>query len=396
MTDTPAPPLATVHPPAAVPGGRIAVQGPGVGGGDGGVPEVRIGDHPAQVVYADRNRVACLVPPDAAGGSMPVRFGAGSDEVATVEVGAQVATGVHQVDSPVIAADGTLFLTYSGTRGEPAPVSVFRLRRDGFREPFATGITNPTSLALDPLGRLVVSSRFDGAVFRIDADGQRKQLAAELGVACGLAFDEAGALFVGDRSGTIFKIEPSGEVSPFASLPPSVAAFHLGMAPDGHLHVTAPTLATRDIVYRIDRAGAVTTFHRGFGRPQGLAFDGQGTLHVVEALAGASGLYRVRGADRVEQVVAAPALVGVAFDGRGGAVVAADDRVYRFDRLPDAADRAKPPTGPEKPGPGKPRKPRRPRKPRKEEARAPGRRAGPTDPTACYHRGLATAARECR
>ena len=284
-------------------------------------------------------------------------------------MGAQVATGVHLVDSPVIDADGTLFLTYSGTRGEPAPVSVFRLRPDGFREPFVTGITNPTSLALDPLGRLVVSSRFDGAVFRIDADGQRKQLAAELGAACGLAFDQAGTLFVGDRSGTIFRVAPSGEVSPFASLPPSVAAFHLGMAPDGDLYVTAPTLATRDAVYRIDRAGAVTAVHRGFGRPQGLAFDGQGTLHVVEALAGASGLYRIGGGDEAEQVVAAPSLVGVAFDGRGGAVVAADDRVYRFDRLPGATDRAEPPTGPEKPGPGKPRKRRNPRK----EARAPRR-----------------------
>ena len=337
MTQAPSPGISAVEPPAAVAGGRIAVLGPGVGGDGRRVPEAWIGDHPAQVVCAGRNRVACLVPPDTGGGSLPVRLDTAPGETARLEVGAQVAAGVHQVDSPVIDADGTVFLTYSGTRGESAPVSVFRLRRDGFREPFVTGITNPTSLALDPLGRLFVSSRFDGAVFRVEADGQHKQLAAELGVACGLAFDEAGALFVGDRSGTIFKIAPSGEVSPFATLPPSVAAFHLGMAPTGDLYVTAPTLATRDAVYRIDPAGAVTTVHRGFGRPQGLAFDARGTLHVVEALAGASGLYRVGGADEAEQVVAAPGLVGVAFDRHGGAVVASDDRVYRFERLPGPA-----------------------------------------------------------
>ncbi len=334
MTQASGPRITSVHPAAAVAGGRIAVLGPGVGGDGGRVPEVWIGDHPAQVVYAGRDRVACLVPPEAAGGSLPVRLGTAPGEAARLEVGAQVATGVHQVDSPVIDADGTLFLTYSGTRGESAPVSVFRLRRDGFREPFVTGITNPTSLALDPIGRLCVSSRFDGAVFRVEADGQHKQLAAELGVACGLAFDEAGTMFVGDRSGTIFKVAASGEVSPFATLPPSVAAFHLGMAPTGDLYVTAPTLATRDSVYRIDPTGAVTPIHRGFGRPQGLAFDVRGTLHVVEALAGASGLYRVRGPDEAEPVVAAPCLVGVAFDRHGGAVVASDDRVYRFDRLP--------------------------------------------------------------
>ena len=337
MAQASRPRIASVHPPAAVAGGRIAVAGPGVGGDGGRLPGVWIGDLRAQVVYAGRNRLACLVPPEAAGGTMPVRLDTAPGETARLEVGAPVATGVHQVDSPVVDADGTVFLTYSGTRGESAPVSVFRLRRDGFREPFVTGITNPTSLALDPLGRLFVSSRFDGAVFRVDADGQRKQLAAELGVACGLAFDDTGNLFVGDRSGTIFKVTPSGEVSPFAALPPSVAAFHLGMAPSGDLHVTAPTLATRDAVYRIDRTGAVTAVHRGFGRPQGLAFDAQGTLHVVEALAGASGLYRVRGVDEAVQVVAAPSLVGVAFDPAGGAVVASDERVYRFERLPDPA-----------------------------------------------------------
>ena len=337
MPQASGPRITSLQPPAAVPGGRVAVHGPGVGGDGGGLPPAWIGDQPAQVVYAGRDRVDCLVPPEAVGGSMPVRLGTAPGAAALLEVGAQVATGVHQVDSPVIDAEGTLFMTYSGTRGESAPVSVFRLRRDGFREPFVTGITNPTSLALDPLGRLVVSSRFDGAVFRVDADGRRKQLAAELGVACGLAFDQAGTLFVGDRSGTIFKIAPSGEVSSFATLPPSVAAFHLGMAPGGDLYVTAPTLATRDAVYRIDPAGTVTTVHRGFGRPQGLAFDVRGGLHVVEALAGASGLYRVRGAGEAEQVVAAPSLVGVAFDRSGGAVVASDDRVYRFERLPGSA-----------------------------------------------------------
>ena len=344
MAQASRPRITSVEPPAAVAGGRIAVLGPGVGGDGRRLPEMWIGDHPAQVVYAGGDRVACLVPPEAAGGSMPVRLGTLPGETARLEVGSQVAAGVHQVDSPVIDADGTLFLTYSGTRGESAPVSVFRLRRDGFREPFVTGVTNPTSLALDPQGRLVVSSRFDGAVFRVDADGQQKQLAAELGVACGLAFDEAGTLFVGDRSGTIFRVTPSGEVSPFVTLPASVAAFHLGMAPTGDLYVTAPTLATRDAVYRIDRSGTVSTIHRGFGRPQGLAFDVHGTLHVVEALAGASGLYRVWGIDEAEQVVAAPSLVGVAFDRDGGAVVASEDRAYRFDRLPaPAAGRRGPP-----------------------------------------------------
>ena len=82
-----------------------------------------------------------------------------------------MATGLHQVDNPVVDAEGSIYVTYSGTRGERSPVSVFRVRRDGFREPFVTGITNATSLAFAPDGRLHVSSRFEGTVYRVAEDG---------------------------------------------------------------------------------------------------------------------------------------------------------------------------------------------------------------------------------
>ena len=328
------PRIASVHPLAGVAGGRVTIRGSGVGGDGGSWPEVRIADAAAQVVYADRDTVACLVPRDLKGGSRPIRLATAPGETAFLSVGAPVATGVHQVDSPVFGGDGTLYLTYSGTRGDRSPVSVFRLSRDGFREPFVTGITNPTSMAFAPNGRLHVSSRFDGTVFAVDAEGRVEQVATDLGVACGLAFDADGTLFVGDRSGTTFKVTPSGEVSPFATLPASVAAFHLAFAPTGELCVTAPTLSTCDAVYRVDRGGAVTTMTRRFGRPQGLAFDAHGVLYVVEALAGASGLYRVLADGDTEQVVAAPSLVGVAFDPSGGVVVVSDDTAYRFDDLP--------------------------------------------------------------
>ena len=334
------PRIASVCPLAAVAGGRVTIRGSGVGGSGETWPEVRIGDVVAQVVFADRGTVACLVPAHLGGASVPVRLATAPGETAFLNIGAPVATGVHQVDSPVFSGDGTLYLTYSGTRGDRSPVSVFRVSRDGFREPFVTGITNPTSMTFDLTGRLHVTSRFDGTVFAVDAEGRAEQVASELGVACGLAFDQDGTLYVGDRSGTVFQVTPSGRVSPFATLPPSVAAFHLATAPAGELYVTAPTLSTCDAVYRIDRVGAVTTLTRRFGRPQGLAFDAQGALYVVEALAGASGLYRVRADGEAEHVVAAPSLVGVAFDPSGGVVVVSHDTAYRFDDLPWGAGAA--------------------------------------------------------
>ena len=69
------------------------------------------------------------------------------------------------------------------------------------------------------------------------ADRRVETVASDLGVACGMAFGPDGTLFVGDRSGTVFRVSPTGRVLPFATLPPSVAAYHLAMGPAGRLYV---------------------------------------------------------------------------------------------------------------------------------------------------------------
>ena len=56
------------------------------------------------------------------------------------------------------------------------------------------------------------------------------------------------------------------------------------------------------------------------------------TLFVVEALAGASGLYRVPPAGDPELGAVGPGLVGVAFDARGGLVVSSNETAYRLPR----------------------------------------------------------------
>ena len=327
------PRITAIQPLWAVAGGRVTVEGRDLvdGEGAGPPPEVSIGPLPARVVAASPRAVSVTVPAGLDGGRTAVRIGDAAAATAFLDVGRPVATGVHQVDNPVIDGDGTLFVTYSGPRGERAPVSIFRIRSDGYREPFVTGIVNATSMALSPGGRLHVSSRFDGAVYRVADDGSYDAFANELGVACGTAFSPDGTLYVGDRSGTVFRVATSGRATPFATLPPSVAAFHLAWGPDDGLYVSAPTLASCDRIYRIDRTGAVTTVSASFGRPQGIAFDGQGVLHVVEALAGVSGLYRIDADGKRTLVLAAANLVGVAFDPSGGIVVASGDTAYRLD-----------------------------------------------------------------
>jgi sugar lactone lactonase YvrE len=324
------PHVTAVLPPRTIEGGRFTLTGEDLLGAST-VPEVRVLNRPARVVFASSGRLAVAMPAGIAeSGPLPVKVN-GVDQGVTIAHAATLATGLHQVDNPVFDRDGNLYVTYSGTRGQQVPVSIFRVRPNGTRETFSSGIVNPTSMAIDPQGTVFVSSRFEGTVYRLEADGTAQIFATDLGVACGLAFASDGTLFVGDRSGTIFKLDRSGRAAPFATLPSSVAAFHLALGADG-LYVTGPTLSPYDAVYRIDDSGTVTTFSTAFGRPQGLAFNAAGELFVVEALAGASGVYRVPPTGAPEQVLSGPGLIGIAFDPGGGAVVSSNSTAYRLPR----------------------------------------------------------------
>jgi outer membrane protein assembly factor BamB len=325
------PRVAAIHPPWAIEGGRITLDGSDFPTDQPQLPEVRLGDLPARVVYASPTRIAAIVPPGIAdSGRTTVRIGTAPGETAFVDLAAPFATGLHQVDNPVFDRDGNLYVTYSGTRGQQVPVSIFRVRPNGTRETFSSGIVNPTSTAVGPDGHLYVSSRFEGTVYRLETDGSVEPFATDLGVACGLAFATDGTLFVGDRSGTIFKVDRSGRAATFASLPGSVAAFHLALGRDHALYVTGPTLSSYDAIYRVAPDGTVTSAFQGFGRPQGLAFDSNGALFVVEALAGSSGLYRMTANGQPELMLSGPGLIGVAFDPLGGVVVCSNETAYRL------------------------------------------------------------------
>ncbi len=322
-----------VVPGAGIEGGRLFIEGEGLAGGGGEPPVIQVAGARTRPLFASGKRVIAPIPAEAPPGPAGVTVGDAAAPGSPLLVGKRLAGDLNPVASPAVDARGTIYTTFSGRRGQQVPVSLFTVTAEGGATPLPADIQNPTGLAFDPQRNLVVSSRADGTVYRVMPGGGPEVVAQELGVATGIAFDPEGNLYVGDRSGPIHRVDPSGGITRFTELHPSVAAFHLAWGPDGHLYATAPTLSNDDPIYRISRDGRVSVVAGGLARPQGIAFDPRGRLHVVAIRGTARGVLRVDGGD-FAWVVTGENLVGLAFDPGGGLVLATTDAIFRVAPAP--------------------------------------------------------------
>jgi hypothetical protein len=216
---------------------------------------VQFGTCEATVMLAADNYLIAAVPEGATGGALRVRMGSVESAPFPISLGTQIADNLHPVGNPAVDSEGNIYVTFSGQRGQKVPVSLYRITSNHVVKPFITELMNPTGLAIDRDGYLFVSCRHEGTIHRVSSDGRAMQWIEGMGTATGIAFDKAGNLYVGDRSGTIFKIGPDREIFVFATLEPSLSAYHLAFSPAGELFVTGPTTSSFERVYKISPAG---------------------------------------------------------------------------------------------------------------------------------------------
>ena len=327
--------IVEVTPPAAIPGGEFQIRGKGLAnfgnGADAGErPSVQLGGVPAHVVIGSESFVIVRVPEGATGeGELtglephPVAWNS--------EVGVQIAESLHPVANPAVDRRGNVYTTVSGTAGQKTPVSIYKIDTECNARPLVTEMMNATGLALDSAGALYASSRHDGVVYQVSPSGNLTVYVEGMGVATGIAFDEEDNLYVGDRSGTVFKISRDRQIYVFATLEPSIAAYHLAFGPDGFLYLTGPTTSSFDVVHRISPAGHVEMFYRGLGRPQGMAFDAKNNLYVAASLHGRRGVVRITPAGKAELFLSGPSIVGLAFSPSKAMILATNNSIYRVD-----------------------------------------------------------------
>ena len=323
------PHIIQVTPSAGIPGGELRIHGKGFAASDVR-PMVTIGDTAAPLMVGSPSFLIARVPESASAGDLVVNNHFESSAPYSCDIGIQITDGVHPVGNPAVDAKGHIYTTLSGSRGQKTPVSVYKIDLNHAMKPLVSDIMNATGVAIDRDGLLYVSSRYDGIVYRVTPSGDVSTFCEGMGVATGMSFDAAGNLFVGDRSGTIFKIspDPDRQIYVYGTIEASISAYHLACGPDGYLYVTGPTTGY-DAVHRISTTGEVETFYRGLGRPQGLAFDQDGRLYVAASLAGSRGVVRIDEDRKAELFLSGPHIVGVAFSPSRDMILTTNNSVYR-------------------------------------------------------------------
>jgi sugar lactone lactonase YvrE len=320
-----------VSPAAALPGGEVTIHGSGFTSRHGARPVVRFGESEGALCLASDNRVIARVPENATGSTVQIATAQSESQPFPVSVAFQIADNLHPIANPAVDAHGNIYVTFSGPRGQRVPVSLYKITANYSVKPYVTSLINPSGLAVGPDGDLFVSCRHDGTIHRVSVEGQSEQWIEGMGIATGLAFDRLGNLFVGDRSGTIFKISPDREIFVFATLEPSVAAYHLAFHPSGELYVTGPTTSSYDRVYRITQGGEVNVFYRGLGRPQGMAFDRDSNLYIAASFGGRRGIVRISPQGHAEHVLSGSAMVGLALLPTGRSILATNNALFTLD-----------------------------------------------------------------
>lgn len=322
----------SIVPKYAIPGGEVSIECEGFRAEPAGAHGAFLDAEPCRIIAASSRRVLASLPDVESNGRSSIHLVSKGVETkpARITVGRILAEEMHVVANPAIDPnDDSLIFTRSGSRGQQLTGTMFRLETDGYLDEMPVEVLNPTGIAFGPDGDLFVTNRAEGQVSRIERSEEAIVYATGLGIATGIAFDKDGVMYIGDRSGTIYRIPEPALPTPFATLEPSVAAYHMAFGPDGRLYVTAPGLASHDAVYAVDADGKVEKYFRGLGRPQGLAFDTDGNLYVAACYRGKHGVVRIdRSGESAELFVAGNNIVGLCFTRAGEMVVASNDSVY--------------------------------------------------------------------
>ena len=289
------------------------------------------GDVEANVLIAAETYLIARVPEGPGSSSVRVATSHGTSAPMEIQLGVQIAENLNPVANPAVDAEGNIYVTYSGQRGQKVPVSLYKVTANYQVKPFVTELMNPTGLALDRpacstspaamTAPFIASPRTAALSFGWKAWASPPG-SPSMPSATSLSAIAAARFSRSAPTGRFLSLPPSSLPSPHTIWP---------SAPAGELHVAGPTTSSYDRIVRINRQGEVSLFYRGLGRPQGLAFDREGRLYVAASLNGRRGVARITPQGQAEFVLSGMGLVGLALLPTRRAVLATSSGLFTMD-----------------------------------------------------------------
>ena len=165
------PRIESVSPVLALAGGEVRITGSGLRPQQWQRPRVQFGDIEGGVVVSSDSFLVARVPPGATSGTVVVSSDGHASNPQNVKVAVPIAENLHPVTSPALDAQGNIYVTFSGSRGQKVPVAIFKIDTNYTMKPFVVEMMNATAIAFDRAGQMYVSSRHDGAVYRVAQNG---------------------------------------------------------------------------------------------------------------------------------------------------------------------------------------------------------------------------------
>src|SRR5262245_15912836 len=121
------PHIDSVFPIAALPGGEVRIAGSHLTSADWQRPIVHFGDTEGAIVISSADVVIARVPEEASSGMVIVSTNGTQSNAFEMKVAVPVAENLHPVTNPAMDAQGNIFVTYSGARGQKVPVSIYKI-----------------------------------------------------------------------------------------------------------------------------------------------------------------------------------------------------------------------------------------------------------------------------
>ena len=143
------PVIDAIEPPAALPGGEVRIIGKALKPPQMGRPDIQFNGISASLVFSAENFAIARVPHGAESGEVTVRNNGNVSNARDLKIARPLAENLHPVANPAIDAQGNVYVTFSGGRGQKVPVSIYKIDTAYNVKPFVSDLMNATGMAFD-------------------------------------------------------------------------------------------------------------------------------------------------------------------------------------------------------------------------------------------------------